>query len=336
MKRLSMLALVAALAVPTLAHADAWDAAMAQGAAARDRASDTKDPAEWNQALRFFEEADEIKSTADSKFELANAASHLHADAQAYEAYEGAIAKGLTGKAKDLAQAFLAAHEKDIARLDVKGPAGAVVTIQEHRRGVLPLASPIVVFRGKSRVIVDLPNGKRVEREIDADGTTTTSIDVTPVGDEVKTTETSTTGMPRPPLKPARSHDGEWLTIAVGGGVMAASFLTYIVGSAALESKRNKLGENCAVLDGSDGCAHPKPGKTTDAQGTVDAIATWKTVRVGSAVTAMVGLGVAVFGLVQLAQGMNDEPQKGSVVPSVMPTFDIAGGGARLGIDVHF
>ena len=313
------------LAVTPRAHADAWDAAMAQGAAARDHATDTGDPAEWDVALRAFEEADKLRSTADSKFELANAAAHLHADALACDAYGSAIDLGVTGKAKEVATAFIAAHEKDVAHLNVVGPAGTVVVIQGHRRGVLPLTKPIVVFRGKSSVSLQMPDGSIVEREIDADGSAVTTLDVTVTEKPVVVDQPKgpTTARVRP------SHDTEWVLIGVGGGLMVTGFIGYLVSSSALASKRDSLVDSCAVLDGSDACANPKLGRTSDAQSTVDGIATWKTMRVVSAIGAGVGLGVAAYGLIRLATSLDVEKQAGFV-----PTFSPIAGGGHVG--VHF
>lgn len=316
---------LAGLSATPRAHADGWDAAMAQGAAARDRATDTGDPAEWDVALRSFEEADKLKSTADSKFELANAAAHLHADALACDAYESAIDKGVTGKAKDVATAFIAAHDKDVARLNVVGPAGTIVVIQGHRRGVLPLTKPIVVFRGKSSVTLQMPDGSRVEREIDADGTALTTLDVTVTEKPVV--------VDRPQFPPSSrlpvSHTTEWILVGVGGGLMVTGFVGYLVSSSALTSKRGDLPDSCAVLDGSDACANPRLGRTSDAQSTVDSIATWKTMRVVSAIGAGVGLGVAAYGLIRLATSLDVEKQAG-----FLPTFSPIAGGAHVG--VHF
>jgi hypothetical protein len=317
--------MLAGLATSPIARADAWDAAMAQGAAARDRANDTGDPAEWDVALRAFEDADRLKSTADSKFELANAAAHLQADALAYDAYEGAIALGLSGKAKEVATTFIAAHEKDIARLNVLGPDGTVVQIQGHRRGVLPLTKPIIVFRGKSNVSLQLPDGTVVEREITTDGSAPAVIDLR------VTTKPEVIDQPPPPppttVKP--SHRTEWIIIGTGGGLMVTGLVGYLVSTSALESKRSALPDSCAVLDGSDACSNPKLGRSADAQSTVDGIATWKSMRVVSAIGAGVGLGVAAFGLVQLASSLGAEKQAG-FVPMVTPVV----GGAHVG--VHF
>ncbi len=67
-------------AVAPRSFADAYDAAMAEGVAAREKAVDTNDPSLWGEALRAFQKADAVRATKESKYELANAAVHLKAD----------------------------------------------------------------------------------------------------------------------------------------------------------------------------------------------------------------------------------------------------------------
>ena len=92
---------LASVASPSFA--DAYDAAMAHAIAAKEKALDANDPSAWQEALRLFVEADALRATKDSKYELAFAASRLKEDDLAVEAYEASIALGLSGKAKDKA-----------------------------------------------------------------------------------------------------------------------------------------------------------------------------------------------------------------------------------------
>ncbi len=121
------LALLLSLALVTAhlpARADAWDAAMARAAAAKENALDENDPARWEEALRLFREADAIRASKESKYEIASAAAWLKQDDLACEAYEGAIALGLDGPAKVKANTFLTEHAPKVARLRLRGPAG--------------------------------------------------------------------------------------------------------------------------------------------------------------------------------------------------------------------
>jgi len=180
MRKLAVLAVAVSLALNAgSARADAYEATMTSAVAARDRAKESHDLHDWDEALRLFLEAARINPNKNPLYEAGVAAQQLKADDVAVDALSRAIALGLTGTAREKAEAFVAANESRMARLDVKGTAGTRVLVAERTRGILPLAAPIVVFAGAVRVRVIAPNGRDaiVDTEAKAGATVVVSAD---------------------------------------------------------------------------------------------------------------------------------------------------------------
>ncbi len=143
---------LAALLGASSARADVYDESLRDGVAARDRARETENTSDWRRALELFERAVTERDTMEARFELAEAATELGQIAVAYESYELSLAKGLSGKAAEIASAFMAAYEHEVARLELVGPAGSNVYVNDERRAQLPLSRPLVVPAGRVRL----------------------------------------------------------------------------------------------------------------------------------------------------------------------------------------
>lgn len=340
-RRLGTLACVALLTISAPAFADAYDAAMARAVAAKEKAVDANDPSAWAEALKLFEEADGLKSTKDSKYEVANAAAKLKEDDLAVEAYEAALALGLAGKPKEKAQAFLKANEPKMARVDVKGPAGAQVYVGSRARGALPRA-PLVVFAGTSKIKV-VSGAKSVEIGVEAKAGEKLSIDA-----DAKLAELDVPPPPPPPKEKPKpisptvpiNDDGAsaralgW-SLIIGGGLVGTAGLVFVVISGnRLDTERGFLTENCAEwYDKPSSCKFPKAGvQQTTIQSSNDAIATWSGVRTASFIGLGTGFTVAAIGAIRLLTA----PSPPRTAASVAPQVSMLPGGAYVGVTGAF
>jgi hypothetical protein len=148
------------------ARADAYDDTLREGVAARDRARESDNTADWKHALTLFARAVAERDTLEARFELAEAASELGQNAVAFESYELSLDRGLSGKAAEIASAFMAAHEDEVARLELVGPAGSIVFVNGQRRAELPLARPLVVPAGRVRLGLVAPRATPWEQAV--------------------------------------------------------------------------------------------------------------------------------------------------------------------------
>jgi hypothetical protein len=340
--RFSVVALVTVLSITSIAppvFADAYDAAMARAVAAKAKAVDSNDPAAWNDALRLFEEADAIRTTKDSKYELAGAAARLKEDDIAVEAYEAAIKLGLSGKAKDKAQTFIAAHLTTMGRLDVHGPAGTELTVGARKRGVLPRA-PLVVFAGSVKLRATHA-GTTVEETVAVKDGATVVVDVAPK------LEAAAAPPPAPPtdVAPTPPESSEtvplsdtgagaralgWTLVVSGGVLVVSAGIGLVISSTGLSSRRDSLRDKCITYHTTgdrDQCALARPGTEADARSDNDAIKSWKAVRTASLVTGGVGFMIVGVGVVRLL--LAPKPPRASAWE---PTFNIGANGATVGI----
>lgn len=277
------------------ALADEYDAAFTRAIAAKERALDTNDPASWQAAIDLFAEADRIRATKESKYELGAAAARLKQDDVAVEAYEAALGLGLEGAAADKARAFIADHERAMGRVDVRGPEGAEIWLAARWRGTLPLGKPLVVFAGKRRIELRA-GGERDQRELMVTAGALALADFTAspsAGPQVPAPpswQPPGPEAPRPEPPPPDRALG-W-TLTVGGASLALlGGASALVAGSNVSAHRDRLTDLCAVRSGTDGCAEAKPGQKLAAQDEVDSIATWKAVRTGG----YVGLGAGVL-----------------------------------------
>jgi hypothetical protein len=90
---------------------------------------------------------------------------------------------------------------------------------------------------------------------------------------------------------------GAGVAIAAGGGVMA------VVSQGRIDDERADLRNSCDMLSGTDACTTSKPDRQEEAQADVDAIATWKAVRIGAWVGLGAGVAAAGYGIWTLVRG---------------------------------
>ncbi len=293
---LAAIAFLALTAIAVDASADDYDAAMARAAAAKEKALDQNDPASWLETFRAFEDADGIRATRESKFELAVAATKLKYDDVAFQAFEDAIALGLEGSARAKADAFLAEKAGSVARLRVVGPAGAEVSVGGRRRAVLPLTRPLVVFAGPSRVTVR-HDGRAVDVTVVTEPAKEASLDVTKDFTPPPSTPVPAPLIPKPAPPVAEGPGNARLTwIVVGGATFAIGIAGYVLAQATIDARRDSLSQTC-IERAQDYCVRARPEYMPFAQSDGDAIASWKAVRVGALATAGVGALLTAYGV---------------------------------------
>jgi len=313
---------LAALSAP--ARADDYDAAFTRAIAAKERALDSNDPASWQAALDLFTEADRIRATKESKYELGASAARLKQDDVAVEAYEAALAFGLEGAASDKARAFVSAHAPGMGRVGLVGPAGAEVWVAARWRGTLPLARPLVLFAGKRRIELR-SGGDRDERELVVTAGAASSLDFT----------TTASPTPSPPAQPAPIGPGApppttppdrtlaWTLTLGGASLLVLGGASALIANSNVTSHRERLSDLCAVKNGSDGCATAKPGEKSAAQDEVDSIATWKAVRSAGFVGLGAGVVATGVGVLLLTKGSETKPARTSL--ALVPGFGAVG-----------
>ena len=288
-----------------LASADAYEAAVARAIAAKEKALTSNDPADWQEAERRFEEADRVRSTPETKYEIAVAASHLKEEDVATETFERAIADGLSGAPREKAQAYVDEHKPKLALLQVEGPAGAEVWVVGRRRGVLPLARPITIFSGTSAVrVVD---GSTIhERSIVAKEGEAVLLDVrVPKAAVITRPQTTPVTPPQSATVDANpSHALDWTLVIGGGALVALGGAGFFVSGANIAEYRESLATNCVPgrLDG-ETCGQSLPGRNADAQADADSIVSWKGIRIASIAVVGVGLVSLAWGTVRFLGG---------------------------------
>jgi hypothetical protein len=308
------------------ANADAFDAALARAIAAKERAMDSNDPASWEDALLRFQEADGLRATKETKYELGLAAAQLRQDDLAVESYEAAIDLGLEGGALDKARAFLLEHRPAMGRLDVQGPESTVVAVGQRRR-TLPLERPMVLFPGSHSVRARV-NGREVTATVRVEAGGKAVLDLAAAtrqekpaeaGIEPRTEHAAVGGGNRAPVKPTeRDHSLAWALVGSGAGLAVVGGGTVLGTTWALGSRRDELADLCAESSDEDSCQFAHPGRQTEAQSKVDAIATMKAVRTGGWIGLGVGAGLAAIGGVLLLGGSGDDAG-GAVSVAVVP-----------------
>lgn len=296
--------------VPGAALADAYDAAMAQAAVAKEKALDSGNPADWEAALEGFLDAAAIRPTKEAAYEIGTAATKVMADDLAVQWFEEGLALGLDGPAADKAREFVAGHVTKMARLDVRGAAGGAVFVNKRRRGTLPLAKPIVVFAGKVSLRVT-QGASTLDRELTLSEGELRHVEL----DEPKVTPPP----PPPPSKPSPpppeipSNALRWTLIAGGASLAVASGVLLVVSIRTVNERRESLGEACKTYrsDDPDLCAVAWDAQTREwAQEDSNLIKTFRPLRTVSAI----GLGV---GLVAVGVGLFAPWPNARVTPAV-------------------
>jgi hypothetical protein len=361
-RRLAFAVAALLLGAAGAARADAYDATLTRAIAAKERAMDVNEPARWEEALRLFQEADALRATREASYEIGYAAERLARADLAVEAYEAALDLGLTGQPRAKVQAFIGAHAASLGRLQVRGVAEGRVRSGGVDRGRLPLRRPLVLFPGDVVIEIVEPNNHTTPYRINVIAAHLQILDLSSASfpsSSPSSPSSSPSPSPSPPLPPAPPPDvasptiilaappvphpaspaapsppapdrgptadrpvaGWWLVgagaalIVSGGGMVALSH-------SRLDTERSDLRDTCDVLNGTDACANAKAGLEKQAQSDVDAIATWKAVRIGSWIGVGAGAVTAGIGVWTLVRGGR---------PESTPTVAVTDRGVTLG-----
>ncbi len=300
--RSALLLSICVLCAAPRAHADAYDAAFAHAIAAKERALDENDPAAWEEALERFRRADKLRPTKECKYELGQAAARIQQHDLAFEAFESALSLGLDGSAADKARGFVSEHATSVGRLNILGPDHTEVRIAGRLRANLPLSRPLVVFAGSSNVELSLGQRRVVRTAVVSAGSETFLDARLAFADTAKKPDAAPGAAPKatpdaaPPAARQPSNAAPWL-LGVGIGVAAAGAVTVVLSSVTISGRRDDLAGHCEIPDGSDGCRFAAPALRASAQSDVDALATWKAVRIVGWAGVGVGIGVGALGL---------------------------------------
>lgn len=133
---------------------------------AKERAMDSGKTEDWKSALRLFRDAHQIRPSAETAYEMGVAASALHQDDLAFEAYSEALELGLTDVAYEKATRFLAAHRPRLAWIQVRCASGSRVLIRGIERGHVPLERAVVALPGLASVECRPSRGAALHREV--------------------------------------------------------------------------------------------------------------------------------------------------------------------------
>jgi hypothetical protein len=316
MRGLFLATILALAASSGAAWADGWDAAMARAAAAKEKALDGDDPTQWQEVLDLFLEADAVRTTKESKYEIAFAASKVKADDVAVEAYEASIALGLSGPPEEKAKEFLAQHAAQMGRLDMRGPAGAQVYVAGRRRATLPLAHPIVSFAGTVHVRV-VSSGKSVEHDVTLTEGQTHVLDVGPELAPPAPLPTPVLVPVTPSAPPKPDHTVGWALVGSGAFVTVSGGVLWFLAARTVSARRESLAGVCTSYDENDGdvCRTAATPQERDwAQEDANLIHTFKPLRVVGAVAVGVGVLTMAIGAWQLGG-------KSEKVATVTPTI---------------
>lgn len=335
------------------ARADAYDAALTRAVAAKERALDSRVPGDWEQALDGFQQAHALRSAPETSYEIGYAAEMLRQDDLAVEAYEAAVEEGLSGPGLERAKKFVQAHASEMGRLDIRGPEGTKLRLRGAYRATLPLDRPLVLFTGETVVSFEAPDGSTESRTVElragerrtleldkADEPEPPSNDVPESRRQVSSHGSRTSAEPpSPPPKPDRPAPVEdsssplaWALVASGTGLAAVSGAVVFVAFDRIDTNRISLEALCAELDGPDQCPVAKSDADVPlAQEHVNAIETWKAVRLGAWVGLGAGVATAAAGALLLALAP-DPGQGAGLTLGVAPTV----GGAVLSCGRRF
>jgi hypothetical protein len=322
--------LLAASGVAAAEAEDAYSAALTRAIAAKERALDVNEPPRWEEALHLFQEATALRATREAAYEIGFAAERLSRTDLAVESYEAAIALGLSGPPSARAGAFVAAHAPALARLEVRGPPGARLSIAGVERGRLPLPRPLVLFPGEGEIQVAETGGR----------TSTVTFHLEAGKNDVLDLAAGLPGEPlsraKPPIAPAappapeprKTSAAAWSLIVSGLAVAVAAAVFVPVSQGKIDDNRTTLAATCNAPPVDDVCATAMNGKRDAAQSSENAIATWKAVRVGAWIGFGVGAAAAVTGAVLKLSGGGTPQVTALVVPAGdrRPTIAVAWG----------
>jgi hypothetical protein len=321
--RAALGAAILSLCLSTTAWADGYVSAVSRGAAARDRALETGSVQDWEEALELFAAAVELSPSKEAKFEFAQAASQLHLDDEACGAFVEALELGLAGRAEEQARAFVASHEGAMGTLEIQGPDGARVYVNERKRGVLPLSRPLFVSVGTARVHVDKTGFRPWEREVLIEPRKSQALSPA-LEAQVEAVQTARPSdppaqrdEPRADSPPSAPGWGQSLLIA-GGAAATVGAAGVVATSLLLTDQRQTLRENCVVLR-DDECVATTAGRARAAERAGDTILTLKATRWAALGTALVGVGALAVGVFRLSTSTRPAPPRREVRVDISP-----------------
>lgn len=309
-RALSLLGGVVLLLPSFPALADSSEENLVRAVIAKERALDEQDPALWQEAFRLFRIADTLHPTPETKYEIGYAAERLGRTDLALEAYEAALRLGLKGPAQDHAQRFVTRYAPALAYVQLEGvPAGTGIYANGVYRGTMPIEGSLVVVPGEVRIEV-VRQGERssVQLLLRPGERRTVSFSAeepaqpTAPREAVRGPEVVSVAGPVAPDTVINSSSDRsassmpWVLMGTGLGVATVAAILITTANVRLGSERRALSASCEVRVGSDACRHALPGRQGEAQRQVDAIATWKAVRMGSWVGVGVGGALLVTG----------------------------------------
>ena len=291
------------------ARADAYDATLTRAIAAKERAIDVNEPARWEGALVCSRRPMPFAPRARRAMSWATPRNGSPAPDLAVEAYEAALDLGLTGQPRAKAQTFIGAHAASLGRLQIKGGRAASASAGLDR-GRLPLRRPLVLFPGDTTIEVIDAGNRAARHRIKLTAAHLEILDLSipsrvlvrapapsppPAEPPSPTIVLTAPPVPHGASPPAAratigSHHGPvanrpasgWWLLGGGLALAATGAVMVAVSHSRIDAERANLRGTCDVLDGTDACANAMSGLETRAQSDVDAIATWKAVRIGS------------------------------------------------------
>jgi hypothetical protein len=318
------------------AWAQTYDSALLDGVAARDRALETDSERDWQRALQHFARAMTVQPSKEAAFELAQAAARLNLIAEAYGSYEEALALGLTGKAEGLARRFISENEARVGRIDVRGPPGATLSVDEQPRGELPLPRPLVVLAGERQVSLAQPGFRRASVRVDVSSGSVRAIELELVAE--RPLNGSSAPLPhaelgpsaQPPLGAPAGHGvtaaqrpeepssdaPAWArpTLIAGSALFVTGIAGWVATSLLLSDARGDLRASCSEFsaDEPDVCTEATTSQGDQAQSAANRVVTYENLRWVAIGSAGVGLAVAVIGLVPLLTSDSPAPLHGA------------------------
>jgi hypothetical protein len=331
------------LIYPATARADQYEAVLTRAIAVKEKARAQNDPSGWLEASRLFREADRLRPTPETKYELGYAAEQLREHDLAVELYEICLEQGIGGRAREHARDFVARNAPSMVRLSLHGEPGTVVAIGGLERTTLPAARPITAFAGLITLEVRDPKGTLRTRTVDGRAGQAVSVDVSAPEPPVPTPPPPAAERPRaqpqerraptptratpptpssvPGVTARRPRDGpssssalEMALVIGGSALAAASGTTLLVAYDRIDRTRKSLHGKCLVLRPEDQCDE---ALTLDlqraAQDDVNTIATWKALRTTSLVGLGAGLGVVGLGVLIWATDTRSEAPRASL-----------------------
>lgn len=267
---------------------DTYEAALRDGIAARDRARDTLDPADWELAYAHLRRAVVAQATAEAHFELAEVAAQMRLTDVAYEHYERGIARGLTGRAAARAQLFLRAHATNVAHVVLEASATMRLYVNGRERPAALLEGrPIAVPVGSVALRVEQPGCHAWTTHLWTRPGESVRLRARPIPKVTTQAAIRVDDPSSPAWASVVGWSGGALLVTGGGTLLATSVL--------LSAAQGDLDDHCGVFDG-ERCAAATPENREPAQAAADRVETLQAVRRIAVATTLLGVTGIVVG----------------------------------------